>query len=62
MKKYVSFALVVCLLVLAVAVVLGVTYPSVRQWVVDCLDGLLQRVKIIFEHLWEGLNLAFAKQ
>ena len=43
MKKFASFALVVCLLVLAVAIVLGVTYPNVQKNIND-----------FFSNLWEG--------
>ena len=59
MKKFGAFALVVCLLVLAIAVVLGVTYPGMQEGQLSFLGNIGKGIATFFEHVWEGLVAAF---
>lgn len=59
MKRMGPFALVVCLLVLALAVVLGVAYPSIQQEMIDFFGVLWDGILDFFEKLIGGLRAAF---
>jgi hypothetical protein len=61
MKKQVHFALVVCLVVLAVAIVLGIAYPDVGQALVERTQAFGQRLGDFFDHVAEDFRNAFIK-
>ena len=61
MRKYVAFALMVCLFVLAIAIVLGMTNPGLRDSIGDCLRGLWQRVVDLGQHLVDHLIDLFSR-
>jgi len=53
------FALFVCLLVLAIAVVHGLTNPDMTESIFGSLGNLWDRLVIFFEYVWDGFRAAF---
>ena len=60
MKRFAMFALFVCLMVLAIAVVHGLTNPEMTDSIFDFLRDIWERFVIFLEYAWEGLRAAFA--
>ena len=56
MKRFAMFALFVCLVVLAVALVYGLTYPEVTDGIFGALRSVWDRIAIFFEYMLEGLR------
>lgn len=62
MKKYAVFALVVCLLVIAVAAVLCVTYPEMQEKFAQSMQEFGQRVGAFFRMFLEPFKEAFTRR
>ena len=58
MKRFATFALVVCLVVLAVAIVLGTRYPDIQQDLWDFFGGIVDGVGNFFGRLFSALRTA----
>jgi len=61
MKKFAVFALVVCLLVIAVAAVLSVTYPELQQKFAESLRDFGESLRVFFSKMAEPFKEAFLK-
>ena len=61
MKKFGSFAVVACLLVLGIAVVLGVSQPGIFTGLRDLFVDLGERIAIFVQHVVDGLLAAVTK-
>ena len=61
MKKLAVFALVICLLVIAVAAVLSVTYPELQQKFVDFGREVGTRIGNFFRLFTEPFKQAFLR-
>lgn len=61
MKKFAAFALMICLLVIAVAAVLSVTYPEFQAIFGDMLHEAGLRAQLFFETLIAPFRAAFAR-
>ena len=60
MKRFAMFALFVCLLVLAIAIVHGLTNPEMTDSIFDVLRNGWERFAIFMDYVWQGLRAAFA--
>ena len=60
MKKHAMFALLVCLLVLAVALVLGMGDASMNDGLGALLSDLWERFTVFGAHMLEGARAALA--
>ncbi len=61
MQKQVKFALIVCLVVLAVAAVLSLTYPEVQKSLSEASNNAGERMGEFFEGVGEAFRRAFIK-
>jgi len=61
MNKYGKFALVVCLLVIAVAAVLSVTYPELQQRFAEFFREVGARIGNFFRLFTEPFKQAFLR-
>jgi len=61
MKKTFVFALVICLLVIAVAAVLSVTYPELQPKFKESMDNTGEFLRNFVDSLTSPIRQAFAK-
>ena len=54
------FALFVCLMVLAIAVVHGLTNPYISETAFDIVGNAWERFVIFIGYVWDGLRAALA--
>ena len=62
MKNYATFALVVCLTVLAIALVLGITRPEILDAIVDFLRKLFDSILHFISNVADGLRIVFGQR
>jgi len=59
-KRAATFALVMCLSILAIALVLGITRPEILGTILEAVGNLSGRVAIFFRHIFDGARAAAA--